>query len=109
MPTTLGQRSGAVYREKSQKHAWLVFTVMVTLLIIYCKFDWLISNVCVLHCLRRLPPMPLAPGSNLGGVCFLFLKIYLKGLCHGLLASLLTAKISICFAGKARQIMAYFF
>ena len=38
----------------------------------------------------------------------LFFLFYLKGLCHGFLASLLTAKIYICAAGKARQIMAYF-
>ena len=33
--------------------------------------------------------------------------LILKGFCHGFSASLLTAKIYICFAGKATQIMAY--
>ena len=39
---------------------------------IYCKFDHLISDVCVAHCTRRLPPIPFSPGSNLGGDCFVF-------------------------------------
>ena len=39
---------------------------------IYCKFDRLISDVCVAHCIRRLPPIPFSLGTNLGGDCFFF-------------------------------------
>ena len=54
---------------------------MVTLYI-YCKFDLLISDACVAHWIRRLPPVPSFPGSNLGGnglffVCLFFIFILL--------------------------------
>ena len=68
MPTALGRRSGAVYGEKSPKHAWLVFTVMVTLYILQI-------DVCVAHCIRRLLSTLLPPGSNLAGVCFFFITV----------------------------------
>ena len=107
MPTALSRRSGAVYGEKSPK---------TRLARIYCygntinivNMIHLGSDVCVVHCIKRLPSMPLSPGSDLGGFYFFFFLIYLKGLCHGFLASLLTAKIYICVAGKVRQIMAHF-
>ena len=61
-----------------RKHVWLVFTVMVTL--IYSKLDHLAWDVCVAQCIRRMPPMPLPPGSDFGGVClFFFFLIYLRG------------------------------
>ena len=67
MPTALGRRSGAVYGKKSPK------THLVRM---YCKFDHLISNVCVAHCIRRPAPILFSPGSNLGGTAFFFLIFF---------------------------------
>ena len=107
MLTASGRRSGAVYGEKSPK---------TRLARIYCYgntlniVNWinLVSDICVVHRVRRLPSMPFTPVRNSPGLLFFFFLIYLKGLCHGFLASLLTAKIYVCVAGKVRQIMTHF-
>ena len=63
---------GLFMAKNRRKHAWFVFTVMVTLYIQYCKFEHLVSGVCVAHCLRRLPPIPFSPGSGTSAGTALF-------------------------------------
>ena len=69
--TALGRRSGAVYGEKSPKTRLARINCSGNTLNIV-NLIRLVSDVCVVHCIRRLPSMPLSPGSNLGGVTFVF-------------------------------------
>ena len=71
MPTALGRRSGAVYGEKSPK------TRLARIYCYGCKFDSLVSDVCVVHCIRGLPPVALSRGSNFGGEGFFFFIFFL--------------------------------
>ena len=98
MPTALGQRSGAVYGEKSPKTRLARIYCYGNTLYVVNLITW-VSDVCVVHCIRRLFPMPLPPHSNLAEGCLFFFFQF----------TLLKTKIYICVAGKARQIMAYFY
>ena len=91
MPTASGRRSWAVYGEKLPKTRLARIYCYGNTLYIVNLIAWA-RDVCVVHCLRRMLPMPLLPGSNLGGVCLLLLLFFiylffnfLKGLCHGFL------------------------
>ena len=58
MPTALGRRSGAVYGEKSPKTRFaLIYCYGIPLNIVNLIVS--ISVVCVVHCIRRMPPVPL--------------------------------------------------
>ena len=92
MPTASGRRSWAVYGEKLPKTRLARIYCYGNTLYIVNLIAWA-RDVCVVHCLRRMLPMPLLPGLNLGGVCLLLLLFFiylffnfLKGLCHGFLA-----------------------
>ena len=78
MLTASGRRSGAVYGEKSPK---------TRLARIYCYgstlniVNWInfVSDICVVHRVRRLPSMPFTPVRNSPGLLFFFFLNLLKG------------------------------
>ena len=72
MPTASGRRSWAVYGEKLPKTRLARIYCYGNTLYIVNLIAWA-RDVCVVHCLRRMLPMLLLPGSNLGGVCLLLL------------------------------------
>ena len=70
MPTALGRRSGAVYGDKWPKTRLVRIYCYGNTLYIVNLITWLAMRVA--HCIKRLPPIPFSPGSNLSGDCFFF-------------------------------------
>ena len=76
MSTALGRRSGAVYGEKSPKTSFAPIYCYGNTLNIVNLIDS-ISVVCVVHCIRRMPPVPLLRVRFPAGFFNYFILFYL--------------------------------
>ena len=90
-----------------RKHVWLVPTVIVTPIVNFIPGKRCLRGSLYKAIASEAIALGFEPRRNLF-FFFFFFNLLIKGLCHGFLASLLTAKIYICVAGTARQTMTYF-